>query len=121
VFIDYEKRHGRETEIICDNANIMSAINHAVDHMDIVYNFLPPDKITECGYCKQNGCLTKFVCHTSTLESAIKILTSGKLLSAIKAFGKTGKELVYDARNAAGDPADYFDYIMLAWGNCTAR
>lgn len=23
-------------------------------------------------------------------------------------------------RNAAGDPADYFEYIMFAWGNCQA-
>jgi len=25
-----------------------------------------------------------------------------------------------DKRNAACDPADYFDYIMFAWGNCIA-
>jgi len=38
----------------------------------------------------------------------------------VKAFGKTADELVRDERNAAGDPADYFDYIMFAWGNCQA-
>ena len=25
-----------------------------------------------------------------------------------------------EPRNAAKDPADYFEYIMLAWGNCQA-
>lgn len=25
-----------------------------------------------------------------------------------------------EKRNAAKDPADYFEYIMLAWGNCQA-
>ena len=25
-----------------------------------------------------------------------------------------------EKRNAANDPADYFEYIMLAWGNCQA-
>ena len=25
-----------------------------------------------------------------------------------------------ESRNAAKDPADYFEYIMLAWGNCQA-
>ena len=25
-----------------------------------------------------------------------------------------------ESRNAANDPADYFEYIMLAWGNCQA-
>ena len=26
--------------------------------------------------------------------------------------------MVAEDRNAAGDPADYFEYIMFAWGNC---
>jgi hypothetical protein len=30
------------------------------------------------------------------------------------------EELMAGSRNAAGDPADYFEYIMLAWGNCQA-
>jgi hypothetical protein len=25
-----------------------------------------------------------------------------------------------ESRNAANDPADYFEYIMFAWGNCQA-
>lgn len=25
-----------------------------------------------------------------------------------------------EKRNAANDPADYFEYVMLAWGNCQA-
>lgn len=33
---------------------------------------------------------------------------------------KSRNELINDMRNAAGDPPDYFDYIMLAWGNCQA-
>ncbi|MDD4295580.1 MAG: hypothetical protein PHC69_01310 [Ruminiclostridium sp.] len=27
AFMDYEKRHGRETEITCENANILAAVN----------------------------------------------------------------------------------------------
>ena len=118
IFIDYEKRHGRQTEILCENANILAAVNNAFINPETVEHAALPVKITECTQCKQHGCLTEFVCHTTTLESAKKILTSGKLLSAIKAFGKTGNELVPDKRNAAGDPVDYFDYIMFAWGNC---
>jgi hypothetical protein len=30
------------------------------------------------------------------------------------------RELMKEARNAAGDPEDYFDYVMLSWGNCQA-
>ncbi|MCL2517517.1 MAG: hypothetical protein FWF15_03030 [Oscillospiraceae bacterium] len=102
AFIDYEKRHGRETEVIFEE--------------DVPL----PAKITECTYCRHHGCLTEFVCHTAMLENAVKILKCGKLLSAVKAFGKPAAELVSDKRNAAGDPADYFDYIMFAWGNCQA-
>jgi hypothetical protein len=121
AFMEYEKRYGRsEIEIICENTDVLVAVNNAIAHPEIVENVSPPAKITECTACKQHGCLTEFVCHTATIENAKKILSSGKLLSAIKAFGKTADELVPDKRNAAGDPADYFDYIMFAWGNCQA-
>jgi len=120
VFMDYEKHHGRETKIVCDDEAILGAVNHAINHPETVMDAALPEKITECTYCRHKGCLTRFVCHTATIENARKILESGKLLSAVKAFGKATDELVLDARNAAGDPADYFDYIMFAWGNCQA-
>lgn len=121
AFMNYEKHHGREEiEIICEDADILAAINNAIAHPKTVENALLPAKITECTACKQHGCLTEFVCHTATIENAKKILAGGKLLSAVKAFDKTADELVLDKRNAAGDPADYFNYIMFAWGNCQA-
>ena len=120
AFVEYEKQHGRQTEVVCEDENILSAVNYAIANPQTVESTTLPDKITECTYCKHNGCLTKFVCHTATLDNAKKILASGKLLSAVNAFGKTGEELVSDDRNAASDPADYFDYIMFSWGNCTA-
>jgi len=120
AFMDYEKRHSRETEIICENKDILIAVNNAIASPETVEHALLPAKITECTACKQHCCLTEYVCHTATPENAKKILTGGKLLSAVKAFGKTSDELVSDKRNAAGDPADYFDYIMFAWGNCQA-
>ena len=61
-----------------------------------------------------------YLSHTCTVETAKEILKSGKLLSATKAFGLTGKQLVNDKRNAAGDPADYFDYVMFGWSNTTS-
>jgi hypothetical protein len=120
AFMDYEKCHGRDTEIICENADVLAIVNTTIAHPETVESALPPAKITECTACRQHGCLTEFVCHTASLENARKILSSGKLLSAVLAFGKTADELVPDKRNAAGDPADYFDYIMFAWGNCQA-
>lgn len=120
AFMNYEKCHNRETEIICEDIAIMKAVTNAVNHPETIENALLPAKITGCTACKQHGCLTEFVCHTATVENAKKILSCGKLLSAVKAFGKTADELVMDKRNAAGDPADYFDYIMFTWGNCIA-
>lgn len=120
VFINYEKQHDRHTEIFCEDETILTAIKNADEHPETVENASLPEKITECTYCKQNGCLTRFVCHTATIENAKKILDGGKLLSAVKAFNKTADELVLDKRNAADDPADFFDYIMFGWGNCQA-
>lgn len=120
TFIDYEKRHGRKTEITCKNANILTAVNAVIANPETVENATPPTKITECTYCNQHGCLTDFVCHTADIEAAKRILKYGKLLSAVKAFNKSGADLVKDSRNAASDPPDYFEYIMFTWGNCTA-
>jgi len=118
AFMHYEKMHGRQTEIVCDDAGIMLAVNDAIAHPETVADAVTPEKITECTACKQKGCLTEFVCHTAEIENAKKILSGGKLLSALKSSGKPAKELAADIRNGAGDPEDYFEYIMFSWGNC---
>lgn len=41
-------------------------------------------------------------------------------MSAVKAKNMPVAELMREKRNAANDPADYFEYIMFAWGNCQA-
>ncbi|MCC9731318.1 phosphate ABC transporter ATPase, partial [Streptococcus agalactiae] len=58
-----------------------------------------------------------FLSHTCTIETAKLIFKEGKILSAVKAFNKPAEVLVNDKRNAAGDPKDYFDYVMLNWSN----
>ena len=55
------------------------------------------------------------VCHTSPVENAIKILECSSLLSPVLARKMSAAELAKEARNAANDPEDYFDYIMFAW------
>ena len=64
--------------------------------------------------------LTDFVCHTTSVENAEKILKCGSLLSPVLARQLSAEELAEEPRNAAGDPPDYFQYIMFAWGNCQA-
>ena len=64
--------------------------------------------------------MTDLVCHTASIQDAKSIIESGRLLSAVNARKKNAQELKSEARNAANDPLDYFDYVMFAWGNCQA-
>jgi len=123
AFVDYEKQHGRETEFICEDSTIMNAINDALVFPETVKDATLPEKLIECTHCKQRGCMTNFLCHASTIENAKSILSGGRLLSAVKLRGKTGAEIAASQLSATydpQDPADYFEHIMLAWGNCPA-
>ena len=42
------------------------------------------------------------------------------MLSPVLARRMSAEKLRTERRNAANDPADYFEYIMFAWGNCQA-
>lgn len=120
-FVEYEASHGRKCQIECENADVLAAVNHALQNQEIYRHTPRPALITECTACPvRKGCVTEFVCHTTSAENAVKILQCGSLLSAIKARKLTVEELMAESRNAAKDPADYFDYIMLTWGNCQA-
>ena len=120
LFFNYEKKYNRKTEIICDNDEIMQAVNNALANPKLFLSVEKPSIITECTACKQKGCLTDYLCHTSSIEDAKSIIKCGKILSAVKARNKTAEELAAEPRNAAKDPPDFFDYIMFAWGNCQA-
>ncbi|MFC1947264.1 hypothetical protein ACFLXY_05005 [Chloroflexota bacterium] len=79
-----------------------------------------PEKLAHCKSYTEKGCMTRLVCHVTSVADAEKILRTGEILSASKVRGKQGDELALEARNAAGDPPDYFDYVMFTFGNCTA-
>ena len=120
-FVEYENSHGRECEIECENAKTLADIHHALQNKEKYRNTPRPALLTECTACPyRKGCLTDFVCHTTSPENAVKIMQCGSLLSAIKARNVPVDELMAESRNAAGDPADFFEYIMLSWGNCQA-
>ena len=119
-FIQYESFNGRNSVINAEEG-VIRAIEAYKEKYQSGNRLLPPDTITECTACpKYKGCMTDLVCHTSSLKDAISILDCGKLLSAVLARKKSAKELMAENRNAANDPADYFEYIMFAWGNCQA-
>ena len=118
-FMEYEKNYGRECKIECESRQIIECIEKAVENPKEYKNISRPNLITECTACPyRKGCETKFVCHTASVENAVKIFESGKLLSAVKARGIPAEQLMAESRNAAHDPLDFFDYIMFAWGNC---
>lgn len=119
-FIRYEEQNGRSCDIEAD-AQILSKIDAYRPTYDDGIRVPVPTRITECTACPTyKGCMTDFVCHTSSAENAQKILSCGSLYSAVRARGLSAEVLQKEARNAANDPADYFDYVMLAWGNCQA-
>ncbi|MEE1126204.1 MAG: hypothetical protein U0L18_09800 [Acutalibacteraceae bacterium] len=120
-FIEYENKYGRECVIECENSSLLNLINEKIENKSFYLKATRPKLITECTACPyRKGCVTDYVCHTTSLDNAIKIFQSGKLLSALNARKVTVEELMREKRNAANDPADYFEYIMFAWGNCQA-
>jgi len=114
LFIEYEKIHNRNTEIICENDKIMGAVNYALINPIQFLSEQPPKIITECTACHQKGCLTEYLCHTASVEDAKSILKCGNIFSAVKARNKTETELAKEPRNSANDPQDYFNYIMFS-------
>lgn len=120
-FVEYERVNGRKCEIQCDNETLLGIINQKLRDKDKYVNIPRPSLITECTACPhRKGCVTEYVCHTTSPDNAVEILESGKLLSALNARKVPVEELMAEKRNAANDPADYFEYVMLAWGNCQA-
>lgn len=119
-FVNYEKAHGRDTEFESEDPELLALVQKKLDQGDSFESCPRPDKITECTACKHKGCLTDYLCHTASLENALEILKSGALLSAEKARKMSLSALKMEQRNMAQDPEDFFQYVMLSWGNCQA-
>ena len=120
-FVAYEKMYNRKTQIECENPVLQSLVCQYLDNSKVIYPFTPRDRKEARTFNVYGECvMSDYLSHTCTVETAKEILKSGKLLSATKAFGLAGKQLVNDKRNAAGDPADYFDYVMFGWSNTTS-
>lgn len=119
-FIAYENAHGRKCTIECSDGALLKTINEKLT--DKAYLKTPrPKLLTECTACPyRKGCVTDYVCHTTSPDNVVKIFECGKLLSALNARNLPVEQLMNEKRNAANDPADYFEYIMFSWGNCQA-
>lgn len=120
-FVEYEEKYGRTCDIECDNESTLQIVLDGIKQKETYLSTTRPKLLTECTACPyRKGCVTDYVCHTTSAENALKIFECGKLLSAINARKVPVEMLLQEQRNAANDPADYFEYIMFAWGNCQA-
>ena len=120
-FIAYEQDHHRQTIVECENHELNIRIHDYLQEHSFFPPYRPSHRLVASTYDIQRKLVTSNYCsHTCTVEVAQAIFQTGKLMSAVKVFGQSGAELVTDGRNAASDPADYFDYIMFGWSNTTS-
>ncbi|BCN30944.1 hypothetical protein [Anaeromicropila herbilytica] len=106
AFISYEKNLGHQLEVTCEDDDILSLVNNAVNQLDGT-EYIPP--IEEA--------IEEFVYHATDAIAAEKILSSDRILSATKVYGKTGEELAIERREIGWeDPADFYEYVMFGWG-----
>lgn len=106
AFLSYEKSQGRMVEVVCENKDILSLVQEAAQTLNGT-EYIPPNV----------NVIEEFVYHATDINAAKKILSSGKLLSATKVYGKTGEEIAFERRECEwNDPADFYEYIMLGWG-----
>lgn len=120
-FIAYEKLHKRQTSIECADSCLKEEILDYICQHPFLPPFTPTDKRVASTYDLHKRLVTSDYCsHTTTIDAAISIFKTGQLLSAVKAFRRDAEELVLDSRNAASDPKDYFDYVMLGWSNTSS-
>ncbi|HEM9151022.1 TPA: phosphate ABC transporter ATPase [Streptococcus agalactiae] len=118
AFIAYEKQYKRKIEIQCDDKHLLTKIVHFLKYNSFTFPYIPKYREAAATFNEDGISLTSdFLSHTCTIETAKLIFKEGKILSAVKAFNKPAEVLVNDKRNAAGDPKDYFDYVMLNWSN----
>lgn len=103
AFLCYEKAQGRETNILCEDKELLNRVLRVADELDGT-EYIPT--VAEAR--------EKFVYHATNVTAAQKILKSGKLLSATKVYGQTGEEIALE-RRASGweEPADFYEYVMF--------
>ena len=119
LFIKYESKHMRKVGIWCADETTGTSIKKYLCNTNYD-EIIKPNKLTACTACNHNGCLTDYVMHIASIEDSKSIFRSGKLLSAYNIKNIVNDGDYINKRNAAGDPIDYSDYIMLSWANCQA-
>ncbi|HEK9996090.1 hypothetical protein [Streptococcus equi] len=121
AFCAYEKWNHRQTDISCQDSKLLEEVHQFLEAHACAYPFRPSCKLVASTFnINGEAVCCPYLSHTCTVAAALSIFKTGRLLSAVRAFGVTAQELARSDRNAAGDPADYFHYVMLGWSNTTS-
>ena len=113
-FLAYEAAHGRHVEVIADSAlSGWEAWRSPATRPD-----LGAFSTQCCTHVYPEGCTAGLVCHGAPAGTAARILADGALRPATAVTGRRARDLA-DA-STWGEPADYFEHVMLASGRCTA-
>jgi hypothetical protein len=113
-FLAYEAAHGRHVDVVADPALSGWGTWRAPEVRPLPGAF--PTQC--CTHVYPGGCTAGLVCHGAPAAAAARILADGMLRPATAVTGRTARDLA--AASTWGDPADYYEHVMLANGRCTA-
>jgi hypothetical protein len=113
-FLAYETGHGRRVDVVAD-----PALSGWDSWRAPEVRPHPGQFATQCcTHVYAAGCAARLVCHGAPAAAAARILADGMLRPATAVTGRTARDLA--AASTWGDPADYYEHVMLANGRCTA-
>jgi hypothetical protein len=113
-FLSYEAAHGRHVEVIADPA-VSGWEGWRAPQARPDPGAFPTQC---CTHAYPGGCAAALLCHGAPAETAVRILADGTLRPAAAVTGRGAPDLA--AASTWGEPADYFEHVMLANGLCTA-
>jgi hypothetical protein len=113
-FLGYETGHGRRVEVVA-GPNLSGWRTWRAPQARPDPGAFPTQC---CTHVYPGGCTAGLLCHGAPAEAAARILADGALRPATEVTGRSARELA--AASTWGEPADYFEHVMLANGRCTA-
>lgn len=120
-FVHYEISYGRTVGIWVGYEGVIDRILRAIEAKVPQIDARMPLSDACCCRPFRQGCEGQWVCHATPLESAQTVLDAGLLMTRPRRSGEI-LSTVATRMQATGqsDPADYFDYVCFANGNCVA-
>lgn len=118
-FIHYETWHGRSVGIWIGYDSAKGVVVDAASAELPRPADRPPTDDPCCCRPYHDGCDGSLLCHAAPVEAAQQILYSGRLLSS-RALSAKLPQQPERREDDAGDPADYYDYVCFANGDCVA-